>query len=99
MHKDVNIKMFIAVCNSENLEAICPVRGIFKKSGDFPGSPVVRTLHSTAWGPGSILGWGTEILPAAKHGQKKNLIGSQWHTELDGAKAYLLEKKHFPSNC
>lgn len=32
MHKDVNIKMLIAVCNSENLEAICPVRGIFKKS-------------------------------------------------------------------
>lgn len=29
MHKDVNIKMLIAVCNSENLEAICPVRGIF----------------------------------------------------------------------
>lgn len=77
MHKDVNIKMFIAVCNSENLEAICPVRGIFKKSGDFPGSPVVRTLHSTAWGPGSILGWGTEILPAAKHGQKKK---SDWFT-------------------
>ena len=30
-------------------------------------------LHaSTAGGPGSIPGWGTKILQAAQHGQKKN---------------------------
>ena len=65
--------MFIAVCNSENLEAICPVRGIFKKSGDFPGSPVVRTLHTfIADGLGSILDHRTKIPQDMQHGQKQN---------------------------
>ena len=38
---------------------------------EFPGSPVVRTWHFYCWGPGSIAGWGTKILQAARHGQKK----------------------------
>ena len=29
--------------------------------GDFPGSPVVKNLLSSAGDMGSILGWGTEI--------------------------------------
>ena len=36
-------------------------------------------LHaSTAGGPGSIPGWGTKILQAAQHGQKKNPKKLQW---------------------
>ena len=31
---------------------------------EFPGSPVVRTQSFHCWGPGSIPGQGTKILPA-----------------------------------
>ena len=40
------------------------------KAWDFPGSPVVKTLPSTAGGVGSIPGQGTKVLPAAGCGQK-----------------------------
>ena len=33
-------------------------------SREFPGSPVIKTYIFTAEGPGSIPGWGTEILQA-----------------------------------
>lgn len=39
--------------------------------GEFPGSPVVRVLAVTARGPGSVLGWGSEIPQAACCSQKK----------------------------
>ena len=45
-----------------------------KEVEDFPGSPVVKTpsLHcSTAAGTGLIPGWGTKILHAGGHSQKK----------------------------
>ena len=38
---------------------------------DFPGSPVVRLHTSTKGGAGSIPGWGTKILYAAKRKKKK----------------------------
>ena len=40
-------------------------------SWDFPGSPVVKMYTFTAWGTGSISGWGAKILHAMWHGQKK----------------------------
>ena len=45
---------------------------IEKVNGDFPGGPVVKTLHaSTAGGTGSIPGWGTKILHAERRSQRK----------------------------
>ena len=39
---------------------------------EFPGGPVVRTLCLfTVEGAGSIPGWGTKILQAARRGQNK----------------------------
>ena len=39
---------------------------------DFPGSPVVKTLHlSNAGGTGFIPGWRTKIPHAVQHSQKK----------------------------
>ena len=38
-------------------------------SGEFPGSPVVRTPHSHC--PGSIPGQGTKIPQGTQYGQKK----------------------------
>ena len=35
--------------------------------GGIPGSPVVRTGHFSLPGPGSVSGWGTEILEAKKN--------------------------------
>ena len=44
----------------------------FKKlETEFPGGPVVRTLHFHCQGLGSIPGWGTKILQALKHNQKQ----------------------------
>ena len=42
-----------------------------KKTRDFPGGPVVRTLRFHCRGSGSIPGQGTKILQAAKPKQKK----------------------------
>ena len=42
-----------------------------KQKRDFPGGPVVETLHSTVGGRGSIPGRGTKIPHAARRGQKK----------------------------
>ena len=39
-----------------------------KQIRDFPGSPVIKTLHSG--GTGSIPGWGTKIPHATQRGQK-----------------------------
>ena len=33
---------------------------------DFPGGPAVRTSRCTAWGTGSIRGWGAAAAAAAK---------------------------------
>ena len=47
--------------------------GLFIQWGttrEFPGGPVVRTQHFHCYGPGSIPGWETKILQAARHGQK-----------------------------
>ena len=41
------------------------------KSWEFPGGPVVRTLHFHCRGPGFNPGWGTKIPQAVRHGQKK----------------------------
>ena len=38
---------------------------------NFPGSPVVRTLHFYSKGLGSIPGWGTKILHDALCGKNK----------------------------
>ena len=40
-------------------------------SWEFPDSPVVRTRRFHRWGLGWIPGWGTKILQASWHGQKK----------------------------
>lgn len=37
---------------------------------DLPGGPVVQTRAANAGGLGSILGWGTKIPNATKHGQE-----------------------------
>ena len=42
-----------------------------EKNRDFPGGPVVKTLHFHCRGKGSIPGWGTKIPHATPHGQKK----------------------------
>ena len=42
---------------------------IFK--GDFPGGPVVKTLPSTAWGMGLMLGQGTKHSTCLKKKKKK----------------------------
>ena len=42
-----------------------------QKFREFPGGPVVRTLHFHCCGPGLIPGWGTKIPQATQHGQKK----------------------------
>ena len=42
------------------------------EAGEFPGDLMVRILGFHSHGPGSILGWGTEILQATWHGQKIN---------------------------
>ena len=39
--------------------------------GEFLSRPVVRALTVTAKGPGSVLGWGTEIPQGACCGPKK----------------------------
>jgi len=41
---------------------------------EVPAGPVVRTQCSDCRGPGSILGWGTKILQAAPHTQKKKKV-------------------------
>lgn len=38
---------------------------------EFPGSPVIKTLHFHCRGPGTIPGRGTKISKASRHGQKK----------------------------
>ena len=38
---------------------------------ELPGGPVVRTQCFHCWGPGKIPGWGTKILQAMQHDQKK----------------------------
>ena len=38
---------------------------------DFPEGPVFKTPPSNAGGVDSVSGWGTKILHAAQHGQKK----------------------------
>ena len=43
----------------------------YKVSEDFSGGLLVRTWCFHCCGPGSIHGWGTEILQAAQHGQKR----------------------------
>ena len=39
---------------------------------EFLGGPAVRTPHFDCRGPGSILGWGTEISQAMRLSQKQN---------------------------
>ena len=46
-------------------------RGKIYKIRDFPGSPVVRTLASTAGGTGLISGGGSKISHVAQNGWKK----------------------------
>ena len=42
-------------------------------SREFPGGPVVGTLHFHCWGPGSIPDWRTKIPQVAWCGQKKKM--------------------------
>lgn len=44
-----------------------------QKLRDFPGSPVVTTLPSNAWGTGSVPGWEMEIPHAMQEKKKKSL--------------------------
>ena len=44
------------------------------KSRDFPGAPEVKLHASTAGDVGLIPAWGTKILQATWHDQKKNLV-------------------------
>ena len=44
---------------------------------DFPGSPVVKTLPSNAWGVGSIPGWGAKI-PHASWPENQNKKQKQY---------------------
>ena len=44
--------------------------------GDFPGSPVVKTMPSNAGGAGSIPGWGAKI-PHALQPKKQNIKQKQ----------------------
>ena len=44
------------------------------KSRDFPGAPEVRLHASTAGDMGLFPAWGTKILHAMRHDQKKNLV-------------------------
>ena len=50
-----------------------------RKTTEFPGSPVVRTLHFHCRGTGWIPGWGTEILHVAWPGKKRT--GKQQNNE------------------
>ena len=56
-------------CLSMNLLLFGQTLKVLKYRGDFPGSPVVKALHFHCMG--LIPGWGTKILQAAGHGQKK----------------------------
>ena len=38
---------------------------------EFPGGPVFRTQRFDCGGPGSVSCWGTKILQATRHSQKK----------------------------
>ena len=49
-----------------------PNNSIKKMGRVFPGRPVVMTPTSTAGDMGSISGWGTKILQAARCGKKIN---------------------------
>ena len=42
-----------------------------EQTKEFPGDPVIRTLHFHCQGPRFIPGQGTKILQATLHGQKK----------------------------
>ena len=44
---------------------------LYVKKLNFPGGPVVKTLHFQCRGTGSIPGPGTKILQAMQQGQKK----------------------------
>ena len=46
-------------------------KGAKGKRGEFPGSPVVRTLHSHCRGPRFNPWLGTKVLQDVRHGQKK----------------------------
>ena len=46
----------------------------FLKKREFPGGPVVRTLHFHCWGPRSIPGRGTKILQVAWCGQRNKKL-------------------------
>ena len=70
------------VCDFKKLETELPDSSVGKSSfpdcsvgkkleTEFPGGPVVRTLHFHCQGLGSIPGWGTKILQALKHNQKQ----------------------------
>ena len=47
------------------------VEGLNESKREFPGGPVIRTLHFHCRGHGSIPGPGTNIPHAAQHGQNK----------------------------
>ena len=47
------------------------IKGMLNIWGEFLSRPVVRALTVTAKGPGSVLGWGTEIPQGACCGPKK----------------------------
>ena len=42
---------------------------------DFPGSSVVKTLHSAEGGTDSILGWGAKVSYAVRGGWPKKRLG------------------------
>ena len=48
------------------------------KSRDFPGSPVVKTLHSQCRGTGLIPGPGTKTRHAGTKNTPKQKVKSEW---------------------
>ena len=72
------LKLNIFLLNNQWIKEEIPreIRKYFEmneneKNRDFPGGPVVKTLHFHCRGKGSIPGWGTKIPHATPHGQKK----------------------------
>ena len=61
--------------SSANSESFTSSERIFKNKciRDFPGGPVVRTLHFHCQDLGLLPGWGTRIPHASKYDQKKKV--------------------------
>ena len=60
----------------------------------FPDGPVVKTFPSNAEGTGLIHSWGTKILHALRHGQKKKKIRKNHISLLYKKKVYFLQHKN-----